>query len=87
MNRGALIARLACRVHPHVLDALPTDWMRQAVAALDAPRDAADSAAEYYIAIGRAFQLPGDSPPFLPDLTWRVSRRTAKTCPTPGKLR
>ena len=56
MNRGALIARLSCRVHPPVLDALPTDWMRQAVAALDAPRDAAGSAAEYYIAIGRAFQ-------------------------------
>ena len=38
MNRAALIARLSSRVHPSVLDALPTDWMRQAVAALDAPR-------------------------------------------------
>ena len=59
MNRAALIARLSSRVHPSVLDALPTDWMRQAVAALDAPRSG--PAVDYYQAIGRAFNLPGES--------------------------
>jgi len=59
MNRAALIARLSSRVHPPVLDALPTDWMRQAVAALDAPQSGPD--VDYYLAIGRAFHLPGES--------------------------
>lgn len=36
MNRASLIARLSHLVYPSVLDALSTDWMRQAVAALDA---------------------------------------------------
>jgi predicted GIY-YIG superfamily endonuclease len=59
MNRGALIARLSRHVHPPVLDALPTDWMRQAVAALDAPR----TPLERNLAVGIAFQLPGESEP------------------------
>ena len=59
MNRAALIARLSSRVHSPVLDALPTDWMRQAVAALEAPQSG--PAVDYYQAIGRAFNLPGES--------------------------
>lgn len=59
MNRAALVGRLSCRVHPPVLDALSTDWMRQAVAALDAPRSGPPL--DFYLAIGRAFQLPGES--------------------------
>ena len=59
MNRAALIERLSRHVHPPVLDALPTDWMHQAVAALDAPRRG--SAVDFFQAIGGAFQLPGES--------------------------
>ena len=59
MNRRALIARLSRRVHPHALDALPTDWMRQAVAALDAP----GTPLERNLAVGTTFQLPGESEP------------------------
>ena len=59
MNRAALIARLSHHVHPPVLDALPTDWMRQVVAALDAPQSG--PAVDFLQAIGGAFQLPGES--------------------------
>ena len=59
MNRAALIARLSRHVHPPVLDALPTDWMRQAVAALDAPQNS--PTVDSLQAIGRAFQMPGES--------------------------
>lgn len=57
MNRVALIARLSRHVHPPVLDALPTDWMRRAVTALDAP----GTPLERNLAVGTAFQLPGES--------------------------
>ena len=56
--------RLAAHVHPPVLEGLSTDWMRQAAAALDVPPDAAATAVEYYCAIGRAFNLPGESEPY-----------------------
>ena len=59
MNRAALIARLSRHVHPPVLDALPTDWMRQAFAALDSSQSG--PAVDFLQAIGSAFQMPGES--------------------------
>ena len=59
MNRAALISRLSRRVHPTVLNALSTGWMRQAVTALDAPQS--EPSVDFFQAIGRAFQLPGES--------------------------
>lgn len=59
MNRAALVERLSRHVHPPVLDALSTDWMRKAVAALDAPESG--PRLEFLRAIGRAFELPGES--------------------------